>query len=95
MDPEPMGQEATALNRQLVEGRRVRLEYDIQTADRFGRLLAYVYVGERFVNAELVCAGFAEPLRIPPNVKHAETFNRCATEARHLGLGLWRDVHRP
>ncbi len=43
-DPEPFGQEATEMNRRWVEGRRVRLEYDVERRDRHGRLLAYVYV---------------------------------------------------
>jgi len=45
-DPQPFGHAATEANRALVEGKRVRLEYDVQTRDRFGRLLAYVYVSD-------------------------------------------------
>mgnify|MGYP001562355489 FL=1 len=94
-DPEPMGREATEFNRRLVEGKAVRLEYDVQTHDRFGRLLAYVYVtpdGEREVmaNAELLRAGLAQPLTIPPNVRHAERFRALAEEARRDRRGLWR-----
>src|SRR2546423_6498820 len=43
---EPGGREATAVNRTLVDGRRVRLETDVRPRDRYGRLLAYVWVGE-------------------------------------------------
>ena len=94
-DPEPMGREATEFNRRLVEGEPVRLEYDVQTHDRFGRLLAYVYVtpdGEHEVmaNAELLRAGLAQPLTIPPNVRHAERFRALAEEARRDRRGLWR-----
>ena len=93
-DPEPMGLEATAFNRRLVEGKRVRLEYDVQTHDRFRRDLAYVYVSapggaELLVNAELVRAGFAQPLTIPPNVKYAAQFRLLAEEARRERRGLW------
>ena len=89
VDPEPMAEEATAFNRQLVEGKQVRLEYDVQPHDRFGRLLAYVYVGSTMVNAELVCAGFAQLLTIPPNVRYVERFRACAEEARRAHRGLW------
>jgi micrococcal nuclease len=98
-DPEPFGEQATEANRRMVERKTVRLEYDVQTHDRFGRLLAYVYVpaaeagfsgaGELFVNEELLRLGVARPLTIPPNVKHAERFRAITEEARHAGRGLW------
>ena len=89
VDPQPFGREAAEFNRQLVEGRRVRLEYDVQTHDRFNRLLAYVYVGESLVNAELERAGFAQPLTIPPDVRYAERFRLLAHAARQARRGLW------
>jgi micrococcal nuclease len=78
-------------NARLVEGRRVRLEYDAERRDRYGRTLAYVR-RERdglFVNAELVRRGYAVPLSIPPNVAHAGEFRRLARAARKAGRGLW------
>jgi micrococcal nuclease len=89
VDPEPFGQAATDANAELVGGRRVRLEYDVQTHDRVGRLLAYVYVGDVMVNAELLSLGVARPLTIPPNVKYAERFRALADEARQARRGLW------
>jgi len=89
-DPEPFSQAATEANRQLVQGKRVRLAYDVQTRDRFGRLLAYVYVGHRMVNADLLAGGYAQPLTIPPNVRYAERFRALAQEARRARRGLWR-----
>lgn len=89
IDPEPFGEAATEANTRLVAGRTVRLEYDVQTHDRFGRLLAYVYLGEVMVNEELLREGFAAPLTIPPNVKYAERFRQLAEEARRAQRGLW------
>src|SRR5688500_10014002 len=43
------GREASRVNRELVDGRRVRLELDVQERDRHGRLLAYVWVGDVMV----------------------------------------------
>jgi micrococcal nuclease len=83
---------ATAFTKRLVEGRRVRLEADAEERDRYGRLLAYVHRrGGRplFVNAELVRQGYAQPLTIPPNVRHADRFKALAREARRAGRGLW------
>jgi len=89
LDPEPMGLEATEANRRLVEGRRVRLEYDARSRDRFGRLLAYVYVGDTMANAELLRLGLARPLILPPNAKYEEHFRRLADEAQRQGRGMW------
>ena len=83
------GDEATQFNRALVEGKHVRLEYDVQPRDKYNRLLAYVYAGDTFVNAELVRAGFAHLLTIPPNVQHVDEFKRLAREAREAKRGLW------
>ncbi len=90
-DPAPYAEAATEANRRLVEGRRVRLEYDVQTHDRYGRLLAYVFVEDRMVNEQLVADGYAQVLTIPPNVRHAERLRQAAARARAAGRGLWRD----
>ena len=86
-----MGKEASAFNRQLVEGKDVRLEYDVQRTDKYGRTLAYVYVGDTFVNAELVKQGYAQIMTIPPNVKYQDLFLKLQKEAREAKLGLWSD----
>ena len=87
---ECFGREASALMKRLVEGRRVRLERDVEERDRFGRLLAYVHRGELFVNAEMVRRGYATVATFPPNVRHVDTFLRLQREARADGRGLWR-----
>jgi micrococcal nuclease len=81
---------ARDFNERLVGDRDVRLELDVEERDRYGRLLAYVYAGGTFVNAELVRAGYAEPLTVPPNVRHVTDIRRLARDARRDGRGLWR-----
>jgi micrococcal nuclease len=78
---EPYGPEATEANRRLVQRQMVRLEFDVQPRDQYGRLLAYVYVGEVMVNAELVRQGYALLSTYPPNVKHEALFVRLQREA--------------
>src|ERR671925_1352101 len=68
------GKEATAFTRQMVEGKEVRLEFDVQPRDKYGRLLGYVYVGDTMLNAELVRQGYAQVATYPPNVKYQERF---------------------
>ena len=80
---------AAAYNATLVGDREVRLVRDVEERDRYGRLLAYVYVGGTNVGAELVRRGYAVPLTVPPNVRHADRFRRLAAEARRAGSGLW------
>ena len=89
---EPGGREAAEVNRGLVGGRRVRLELDVQTRDRYGRLLAYVWVGDTMVNAELVRRGYAQAMTVPPNVRYQDLFVKLQRQARDAHRGLWRPV---
>ena len=82
--------EAWLFNRQLVEGKPVRLEFDVEPRDKYGRLLAYVFLEDgTFVNAEMVRQGYARILTIPPNVAHHEQFLTLEREARTARRGLW------
>jgi micrococcal nuclease len=80
---------ASHFNDRLVTGRAVRLRFDRERRDVYGRLLAYVYADGRFVNAELVRRGLARTLTIPPNTSHAGLFDRLASRAGRAGRGLW------
>lgn len=73
---------ATDANARLVSGRTVRLELDVEKRDRYGRLLAYVWVGDTMVNEALVLSGHAAPYTFPPNVRHVDRFVAAAREAR-------------
>jgi micrococcal nuclease len=87
---EPFGLEADLANRRLVEGKTVRLELDVQPWDPYQRLLAYVYVGDLMVNAELVRQGYAQVATFPPNVRYQDMFRALQQEARDAQHGLWR-----
>ena len=80
---------ASHFNERQVDGQRVRLVFDAERRDDYDRLLAYVYVGERFVNAELVRRGYARTLEIAPNTRFADLFDRLEQEAANAGRGLW------
>ncbi len=77
--------EATRLNERLLRRGRLRLEFDAERRDRFGRLLAYVYAGDTFVNLRLVQRGLADPLSIPPNDRHARLFGAAGTLSARCG----------
>ncbi len=85
-----MGKLAHRFTKDLVEGKKVRLEFDVQQRDRYGRLLAYVFLEDStFVNAEIVKQGYAQIMTVPPNVKYKDLFLRLQKEAREDGRGLW------
>ena len=83
------GPQASSFNHRLVERQRVRLVFGEEQRDVYGRLLAYVYLGDRFVNAELVRQGLARTLTIPPNDRFAERLKRLEIAAARAGRGLW------
>jgi endonuclease YncB( thermonuclease family) len=88
--PEPFALEARALNRELVDGRSVRLERDITDCDRYGRLLRYVFVGDIFVNEELVRAGLARAFVCWPDEKYGDALRRAERAACRRRQGMWR-----
>lgn len=86
------GKEASDFVKKLLEGQKVKLEYDVQEKDHYGRALAYVYLEDgTFLNAELVKKGYAQVMTVPPNVKFSDLFLDLQKDAREKNLGLWNE----
>ena len=85
----PFYAEAKERNSELVDGKVVRLEPGVRDVDKYGRLLRYLYVGDVFVNAELVRGGFARTLIFDEEEVHAGVLRRLEDEAARAGRGLW------
>lgn len=86
------GSEAKAFLTSLLLEEKVKLEYDVDSTDQYGRTLAYVYLSDgTFVNAELVRQGYAMVMTVPPNIKFSEKFVRLQREARENRRGLWKN----
>ena len=83
------GPEAAAFTHRRLQGRTVRLQFDRQRRDRFGRLLAYLAVDGRRFNDDLLAGGYARLLVIPPNGRHARAMLDQELKARSAGRGLW------
>jgi micrococcal nuclease len=83
------GPQASAYAKRVLTGRRVRLVYDVDRYDRYGRVLAYVYVGGAFFNLDLVRLGYAVVLTVPPDVAHTDDFLAAQRAARAARVGLW------
>jgi len=84
------GREALKFNRGLTNAKNVRLELDVQERDPEGRMLAYVWLGDVMVNAELNGHGFGQVVTGGPNVRHQETLLRRQEQARAAKLGIWK-----
>ena len=92
------GKEASARNKQLVEGKTLYLEKDVSDTDKYGRLLRYIYLdingdGSKYtmVNSLLVQLGYAKVATYPPDVKYADLFIKMEREARENNRGLWAE----
>jgi micrococcal nuclease len=86
-----LGQQAAAFAKQLLDGQPVDVEQDVEKRDRYGRLLAYLWLADgSMVNVTSVREGYAQPFTKSPNVRYAALFRRCGQEAREEGRGLWR-----
>lgn len=90
------GNEAMLKNKELVEGKTVRLEKDVSETDRYGRLLRFIYLENQpatasslFINEYLVREGYARVYTVPPDVKFATLFKLAEQEAMEKNRGLW------
>ena len=85
-----LGRQSYEFTKNLVQGKRVRLEFDVERYDKYKRILAYVYLLDgTFVNAKIVQEGYASLMTYPPNVKYADLFLKLYQEARQNQRGLW------
>jgi micrococcal nuclease len=87
---ECFGPEASAYTEGRLEGKRVRLEYDVEREDRYGRTLAYVWLGDELFNETLVRQGYALVTTFPPDVRYVDRFAAAQRDAREHGRGLWQ-----
>ncbi len=87
---EYFGKEASEFTKKMVEGKQVRVEYDWQRRDKYGRLLAYVYLLDgSFLNAEIIKQGYGFAYTKYP-FKYMEEFRGYEEEARENERGLWK-----
>jgi micrococcal nuclease len=101
IEHEPFGKEASEFTKsRLPVGTQVWLETDVGLRDRYGRLLAYVWlsppsngsaaeVRAKMFNAQLLAEGYAQLMTIPPDVKYVDYFTALQIEAREECRGLW------
>lgn len=87
---QPVSREATRFTRAWIAGGGVRLTFDRERVDRYGRLLAYVWIGDRMLNEELLRAGFARArLSFHYSAANKRRFQEAEAIARGAGRGIW------
>lgn len=87
---EPYGKEASAFMEQLVSGRMIRVEFDVDSLDQYGRTLAYCFTEDGiFINQKMIEEGMAMIMTVVPNVKYQDLFYKTQVNARMNGKGLW------
>lgn len=87
--PQCFALEATEMNRQLVESKRVKIKTDKNEMDNFGRTLAYVYLEEIFVNQHLLEQGAGKFQLDTVNLQHSPALTAAAQKAHQEKAGLW------
>jgi micrococcal nuclease len=86
---QPFGKEASAFTTAELSGKEVLLELDVQERDQYGRVLAYVWVGDQLFNQVLIEKGFARVAVFPPNTKYVDQFREVQKKAEKTGTGIW------
>ncbi|WP_052429483.1 thermonuclease family protein [Paenibacillus borealis] len=86
---QPFGPEASEYLTELLNGQTVRVEMDVSERDQYGRILAYVYLGDEMVNEMLIAEGLARVAVYPPDVKYVDQFRVIEKKAKSAKLGIW------
>ena len=88
---QPFGDQAKERNRELVNSGELSIEFDIgDRTDKYGRLLAYVYVNGKSVQETLLREGLARVGYVyPPNTRHLTPFEEAEAEAKKKKIGIW------
>lgn len=76
--------------KERLDGKMIKLELDVQERDKYGRILAYIYVDGNMYNKELLELGYAKLATYPPNVKYVDDFTKLQEEARENKVGIWK-----
>ncbi|MFS0574538.1 thermonuclease family protein [Sporosarcina sp. 179-K 3D1 HS] len=88
---QPFGEEAKARNDELIRSGKLEIEFDIgERVDKYGRLLAYIYVDGESVQEKLLEEGLARVAYVyPPNTRHLDPYEKAQATAKKMGLGIW------
>lgn len=86
---QPFGPEASAFTKEMLTGKNVQVELDVQERDQYGRILAYVYIDGKMFNELLLEKGLARVAVFPPNTRYVDEFYAIQKKAQEAKLGIW------
>ncbi|MFJ7936312.1 thermonuclease family protein [Sporosarcina sp. NPDC096371] len=88
---QPFGQKAKERNTELMNSGKLEIEFDIgERVDKYGRLLAYIYIDGVSVQEKLLEEGLARVGYVyPPNTRHLDAFEKAQEKAKTAGIGIW------
>lgn len=92
---QPFFDESKKKLEELVLGKEITIKTDVTTTDTYGRTLGYLYIGDLFVNYEMIKSGVAVTETIQPNSSHADEFIATQSEARKNCVGIWAGLCSP
>lgn len=85
-------EQALAYAQEIMEGKKVKIEYDVESIDPAGYRFAYVHLPNgRMANTELLRQGFVYLKIRPPNIKHAAELRAAYQEAKREQRGFLGD----
>ncbi|PIC88601.1 thermonuclease [Sporosarcina sp. P21c] len=88
---QPYGQQAKVRNQELLQKGQLEIEFDVGGKyDKYGRLLAYIYIDGKSVQEQLLKEGLARVAYVyPPNTRHLDAFEKAEQQAKKSGIGIW------
>lgn len=92
---ECFGPQASSFTERRLGGERIRLEFDLDRIDPYGRTLAYVWLDGRLFNQVLVSRGFATVSIYEPNDAYEARLDRAQESARSADRGIWGSCSGP
>lgn len=91
----PFGKTSKRYLDSLILHKQIRLEYDVDSLDRYGRTLAYAYLDDIFINEAMIKNGFALLMTVPPNVRYQSQLFVSQKHAKENRLGIWALGYNP
>lgn len=86
---QPFGPEASEFTKKMLSGKKIGLEKDVSERDRYGRLLAYIWVDGKLFNQMLIEKGLARVAVYQPDIKYLDEFRNIQSKAQKAGIGIW------
>ncbi|EKN68653.1 thermonuclease family protein [Schinkia azotoformans] len=87
---QPFGPEASKFTKDTLEGKEVTVELDVSERDKYGRLLAYIWIDGKMFNEMLLEKGLARVAYVyAPNTKYVDQFYEIQKKAQKQGIGIW------